>query len=142
MLRCFALCAVLLATPVAAQEEAEGDAAAEAPFTLDNAACPAFLAGIWLANSQQDFGGAIWHVTEALVLNPNGVVELAFAAGVSGDEPEETKTFGTWVAGPGSAKDRCALIIAFEEGERRIVEAAALTATQIRVDGQAFTRAR
>ena len=82
------------------------------------------------------------HVTEALVFNPDGRIEQAFAAGTAGEEPQETKTFGAWTAGPGRAKDRCALSLVFEEGERRDVEVAALAATRILVDGQPFTRAR
>ena len=138
-----AVLAALAMPPVAlAEEDGPDEAAPDAPFTLDNAACPAFLTGIWLANSQQDFGGALWHVTEALVFNPDGRIEQAFAAGTAGEEPQETKTFGAWTAGPGTAKDRCALSLVFEEGERRDVEVAALAATRILVDGQPFTRAR
>ena len=138
-----AVLAALAMPPVAlAEEDGPDETAPDAPFTLDNAACSAFLTGIWLANSQQDFGGALWHVTEALVFNPDGRLEQAFAAGTAGEDPEETKTFGAWTAGPGGAADRCAVTIVFEEGETRALEVAALTGTRILVDGQAFTRAR
>lgn len=136
--------AALLALPALAEEgqEETGDA----PFVFDNAACPTFLAGIWLANSQQDIGTdgapALWHVTEALVLNANGILELAFASGVAGEEPEETKTPGAWTAGAGAAKDRCTLDLAFEGGARRRSEVAVISETRIRVDGQPFTRIR
>lgn len=144
MLRRSALIAALLVAPAAAQEEPDGTAGAEPPFIFDNATCPGFLTGIWLANSQQDVAPgpdqALWHVTEALVLNESGVLERAFAAGISGDEPEETKTFGTWATGAGSAADRCTLSFVFEEGQRQMGEVVVLTRTRILVDGQAFTR--
>lgn len=146
MLRCFALCAALFVTPVTAQEGAEGDVIVDPPFTLDNSACPAFLTGIWLATSQQDVapgpGEALWSVTEAMVFNAGGMLEHAFASGVAGDEPEETKTFGTWTAGPGAAPDRCALSLVFEEGETRAGEVVVTGQTGITIDGQAFTRIR
>ncbi len=146
MLRRFALCAVIALPSAVAQEEPDGDPAADAPFVFDNAACQVFLAGIWLANSQQDIGTggaqALWHVTEALVLNDTGVAELAFASGVAGDEPEETKTAGTWTAAPGDAPDRCVLALAFEEGQRQDSAVTVTAETRIQVDGQAFTRLR
>ena len=146
MLRRVTLIAVMLLATAAAQDEPDGEPEPDTPFKLDNTACPTFLTGIWLANSQQDVAPgpdqALWHVTAALVLNPDGKVEQAFAAGVAGDEPEETKTFGTWLAGPGSAKDRCTLAIVFEEGEQRTAEVTATTGTRILIDGQAFPRAR
>lgn len=118
----------------------------EAPFAFDNTTCPVFMAGIWLANSQQDVGRggeqALWHVTEALVLNEGGKLELAFASGISGDEPVETKTFGAWTAAPGATENSCALTLAFEEGERRMSPVAVHAETRILVDGQAFTRIR
>lgn len=143
----FIFAAVLCLTPACAQgaeESAEG--AAETAFTFDNTACPAFLTGVWLANSQQDVAPgpdqALWHVTEAMVFNADGVLEHAFASGVAGDEPEETKTFGTWTAAPGPMKDRCAVNFTFEEGERRTSEVVVTAETRIAIDGQAFTRAR
>lgn len=142
MLRRAVLAALLLFPAALAAEEEPNAAAPDAPFTLDNSACPAFLTGIWLANSQQDLGGALWHVTEALVFNPDGRIEQAFAAGTAGDDPEETKTFGTWTAGPGATSDRCAVTLIFEEGETRSVDVAALTGTRVLIEGQAFTRAR
>jgi hypothetical protein len=144
MLRHLALLA-LLAVPLAhAEEDGPDSTPAEPPFTFDNTVCPAFLTGIWLANSQQDVAPgpdqALWHVTEALVLNEGGVLEQAFASGISGDEPEETKTFGVWTAGPGSAADRCAFAFTFEEGARMAGEVKVLTRARILVDGQAFAR--
>lgn len=141
----FVLALPLLLMQALAQEEPPGEAASEPDFKLDNTACPTFMVGIWLANSQQDVAPgadqAIWHVTEAMVFNADGTLEHAFASGVSGDEPEETKTFGVWTAGPGSAPDRCAVSLSLEEGERRAAEVLALTRTSILLDGQAFTRA-
>ncbi|MFT3810675.1 MAG: hypothetical protein QM698_12215 [Micropepsaceae bacterium] len=137
----------LAVLPAMAQDGDDGaDVAAGAPFTFDNTACPAFLTGVWLANSQQDVAPgpdqALWHVTEAMVFNADGVLEHAFASGVAGDEPEETKTFGTWLATPGPAKDRCAVTFTFEEGERRASEVVVTAETRMSIDGQAFTRAR
>lgn len=141
----FALALLLPLLPALAQEEPPGEAEPEPAFKLDNAACPDFLTGIWLANSQQDVAPgpdqAIWHVTEAMVFNGDGTLEHAFASGVSGDEPEETKTFGVWTAGPGRAEDRCVVSLVFEEGEQRTAEVLAVTRTSILLDGQALTRA-
>lgn len=139
--------AALLALPAAAQDGEDGAPDTGEPvFAFDNAACPAFLTGVWLANSQQDIGKggaqALWHVTEAMVLNETGISERAFAAGVAGDEPEETKTAGTWAAGPGAAKDRCNLAFVYEEGERQSSEVTVESQSRIQVDGQPFTRLR
>lgn len=146
MLRRFALCAVLALAPAAAQEEPDGPADTETAFVFDNTACPVFLTGIWLANSQQDVAPgpdqALWHVTEAMVFNADGTLEHAFASGISGDTPEETKTFGTWTAAPGQVKDRCNLAFVLEEGEKRSGEVAVLARTRILLDGQPFTRAQ
>lgn len=141
---------VLAALLAVAPAHAEGEVTAEAPgapaFRLDSAACPAFLSGIWLANSQQDVGRggdpAIWHVTQALVLDASGRLEFAFAAGIAGDEPEETKTFGAWTAGPGAAAETCALTLVFEESERRTLSVTATSQTRMQAGGQSFTRAR
>ena len=145
-MRAVVLCALMLAAPAAAQDGDDSAAPVEAAFTFDNTTCPAFLTGVWLANSQQDVAPgpdqALWHVTEAIVFNADGVLEHAFASGVAGDEPEETKTFGTWIASPGTTKNRCTLAITFEEGETRTSEVAVTAQTRMTIDGQAFTRAR
>ncbi len=143
----FVLAALVCLMPAMAQDGEEGiDTGPETAFTFDNTACPAFLSGVWLANSQQDVAPgpdqALWHVTEAMVFNADGVLEHAFASGVAGVEPEETKTFGTWAAAAGPAKDRCAVSFTFEEGERRMSEVVVNAETRIAIDGQAFTRAR
>lgn len=144
MLRCFALLAVLIMPLAQAEEDGPETTPAEAGFVFDNATCPAFLTGIWLANSQQDVAPgadqAIWHVTQAMVFNADGTLERAFASGVAGDDPEETKTYGTWQAGPGPEKDRCALSLTYEEGQSEADGVTVLTRTRILLGGQPFTR--
>ena len=145
-MRAAVLLLALAGLPAYAQDGEDGVDAAVPAFTFDNASCPIFLTGIWLANSQQDVAPgpeqALWHVTEAIVFNADSVLEHAFASGVAGEEPEETKTFGTWAAGPGAAKDRCTLAIVFEEGEKRASEVVVSAANRVMIDGQPFTRAR
>ncbi len=149
MHRRFAIAALVLTVAGAGARAQDGivlDGAEEPAFTLDTAACPNFLAGIWLATSQQDVGRggeqALWHVTEALVLDASGVLELAFASGIAGDETEETKSYGVWAATAGARGDRCALTLSFDEGESWTLDVTASSRTRMQAGGQAFTRAR